>query len=202
MKKLVLLSSLSLFIFHGFGCGKNESDTPQEAAPVAKDDQNTPISPMPPPADNASNGSLNLAPLPASGIPVGFSSWDELNTVDPATRSLLTLDGRDPSQELLGENPLCSVYVLAAYLDEKGVPNYALRSSFKHNSDTHTWVRMSVQKDSTQIIGTGSNGQDQIFLKLERPGDLLSASRMNLKWFHINHFDVGVCENLKVRAQP
>jgi hypothetical protein len=200
MKKLNLLSILFTFCILAFACGKDEKDSPAVPEPIDEVSPATPVRPDMPPADNASNDILNLTPLPASGVPAGFSSWDELNTAEPAARSLLTLEGLDPSQELLGEDPKCSVYVLAAYLDENGRPNYILRTSFKHNSDTHSWVRMIVENDSTQVIGKGSNGQDQIFLKLEQAGDLLSASRMNLKWFHINHFDVGICENLKPRT--
>lgn len=201
--------SLILPILLVYSCGKESSNDEPEpvdavapAAPVASPAPQEPITPSVPPADNASNGELNLAPLPDTGVPKGYLSWDEFNTIDPETRSLFIFNGIDPAAELLGENPVCSVYLLAAYLNENSQPTYVLRTSFKHNNQSHGWILLSLEKDNPRVTGTGSNGQDQIFLQLDQAGDVLSATRMNLKWFHINHFDTGVCENLKMRPRP
>lgn len=90
--------------------------------------------------------------------------------------------------------------IIAAYLNEKSRLTYILRTSFKHSEQTHGWIAISIDPDSTRVIGTAGNGQDQIFMQLAEAGNLLSATRMNLKWFHINHFDTGVCENLQLRT--
>jgi len=200
MKNRAGLFFLIILGFFGISCGKNDDKT--EANPIEMVGPSTPqlpASPVSPPDDNANNDVLTLAPLPAGGVPSGYSSWDELNTENPENRSLVILDGTDPAQDLLGGNPLCSVFILAAYLNEQGQATYVLRTSFKHNEQTHGWISISLDLDSTRVIGKGMNGQDQIFLQLAQAGDLLSAERMNLKWFHINHFDTGVCENLQRR---
>ncbi len=205
MKNRADLAFLLVFIILGISCGKKDSSKNPELEPIDVADQEAPIQPTNPPSlpdDNAKPSVLNLAPLPASGVPLGYKDWDELNMKDPETRSLANFEGSDPAQELLGENALCSIYILAAYLNEKSQATYILRTSFKHNEQTHGWIPISIDADSTRAIGTGGNGQDQIFLQLAEAGNLLSATRMNLKWFHINHFDTGVCENLQLRTTP
>jgi len=208
MKNRAGLISLILPILLAYSCGKDSSsdkpepvDTVASPAPVVPNMPKKPDPSSVPPADTANNSELKLAPLPDTGVPEGYLSWDEFNTIDPESRSLLIFDGTDPAAELLGEGPLCSVYVLAAYLKENSQPTYVLRTSFKHNKQSHAWISLSFEKDNPRMTGNGSNGQDQIFLQLAQPGDMLSVTRMNLKWFHINHFDTGVCENLKLRPQ-
>ena len=189
-----------IFVFLGFSCGKN--DAKNQAELIEETSQSAPElskSPVSPPDANAKSDTLTLAPLPATGVPAGYSSWDEFNVENPESRNLMIFDGADPAQDLLGGSPLCSVFVLAAYLNEQRQATYILRTSFKHNEQSHGWISISLDQDSTRAIGKGSNGQDQIFLQLAQAGDLLSAERMNLKWFHINHFDTGVCENLRRR---
>lgn len=189
-RSLVFIAAFSLF-----SCSKDQSK--EDPTPVDSPAQNDASVTEP-----IANNGTNPAPLPGAGVPPGFTSWDEFNSLDPETRSMRILDGTDPSQELLGEDPRCSVYVLTAFLNEKGESSYVLRTSFKHNNQSHGWIMVTPEKSSTRITGTGSNGQDQIFLELTQAGDISSAIRMNLKWFHVNHFDTGVCEKLKPRIQP
>jgi hypothetical protein len=186
--------------FLGISCGKDEAKNAADPIEIVNSARpQLPAPPVPPTEDNAKSNVLNLAPLPVSGVPSGYSSWDEFNMESPESRSLIILDGSDPAQDLLGGSPLCSIFILSAYLNEQGQATYVLRTSFRHNKQTHGWISISLDLDSTRVIGKGMNGQDQIFLQLAQAGDVLSAERMNLKWFHINHFDTGVCENLQRR---
>jgi hypothetical protein len=204
----VQLGLLSIALFPLFSCSKDKAE--DDSTPVIEAAAPSPVLPQPSPeppqidapiVDPDANSGATMSPLPATGVPLGFTSWDEFNSLDPETRSLRILDGNDPSQELIGEDPRCSVYILAAFLNEKGEASYVLRTSFKHNNQSHGWIMVTPEKSSTRVIGTGSNGQDQIFLELAQAGDLPSATRMNLKWFHINHFDTGVCEKLNSRTK-
>lgn len=195
MKIHVPLGLVSIAVFSLFSCSKDQSE--DESTPVDASIQiDAPVT------NPIANNGTNPAPVAGTGVPPGFTSWDEFNNLDPETRSIRILDGIDPSQELLGEDPRCSVYVLTAFLNEKGATSYVLRTSFKHNNQSHGWILVTPEQSSTRVTGTGSNGQDQIFLELTQAGDLSSAVRMNLKWFHINHFDTGVCEKLTPRMQP
>lgn len=208
MKSHVHRGLLSIAILSLISCGKDEAGGDSNAVEVAE--PTPPPLPQPPSqppqndaqiADPIANNGGSLSPLPATGVPQGFTSWDEFNRLDPETLSFRILDGMDPSQELLGEDPRCSVYVLSAFLNEKGEASYVLRTSFKHNNQSHGWIVVTLAPSSTRVTGSGSNGQDQIFLELSQAGDIFSARRMNLKWFHINHFDTGVCEKLAARKQ-
>ncbi len=186
-----------------YSCSKEEpSDPPTAVEKPAV----VPASPTPTPIESTDNNAnlpnSGLPQLPASGVPLGFTSWDDFNSEDPETRSQSILRGKDPAQDLLGDDPLCSVYILSAFLNKDGDASYVLRTSFKHNNQSHGWILVTVKNDSTRVTGIGSNGQDQIFLELANPGNLLSAKRMNLKWFHVNHFDTGVCENLAIGKSP
>ncbi|MDQ3234968.1 MAG: hypothetical protein M3Q07_24435, partial [Pseudobdellovibrionaceae bacterium] len=147
MKNRAGLILIMLPLLLVYSCGKDDSDkkpvpvdTVTPETPVVPITPDQPITPVIPADDTANNGESKLAPLPESGVPAGFLSWDEFNTVDPENRSLLIFDGTDPAAELLGDNPLCSVYVLAAYLNEKSQPTYVMRTSFKHNNQSHAWI--------------------------------------------------------------
>lgn len=195
MKIHLSLGLAPIAAFCLFSCSKDKSEddfTPVDAPKQTDAAVTNPI---------ANNGT-KPAPLPGPSVPPGFTSWEEFNSLDPETRSLRILDGTDPSQELLGEDARCSVYVLTSFLNDKGETSHVLRTSFKHNNQSHGWIMVTPEQSSTRVTGTGPNGQDQIFLELTQAGDISSATRMNLKWFHINHFDTGVCEKLMPRIQP
>lgn len=198
MQKSIRTVIVFFVFFSIISCGKKEKKAAE--LPIL-DPPNTPITSEPAPVNDANYGD-KMKPLPASGVPEGWTSWEDFNLAKPESRSQSILDGTDPAQDLLGEDPLCSIFVLASFLDEKSRPSYVLRTSFHHNNQTHGYLLVSLDPTAESVVGTGASGKDQIFFKFSAPGDFYSAERMNLKWFHINHYDTGVCEQLQMRKIP
>lgn len=211
-EKLIILN---LLLFCSANACSNHSDS---ESPDSGDDQNQTVEPInnsnPGSNTNANSGNNSggttegsssgsdaigtLGSGEESGVPEGYSSWAELNQLDPKEKNLFTFKGEDPVNALLGEDPLCEVYVLAHYRDKNGKEVFALKTSFSHNGDTHPYLLATIDATALSVTATDVDNKSQAFFKFAKTGDFLSSTAMNLKWFHINHYDTGVCENLKL----
>lgn len=218
---IVLLTGLTLPLISCKGDQESNKDVENKASDAvselqdpAADAANTALSPNsaldgePPETDElqpldsvAINASSDIKPLSARGTPEGFSSWDEFNPPNkPELMSLFTWEGKDQAGELFGESTPCSVFVLARYLDNEQQVVHVVRTSFSHNSETHPYLLVKVDPSGLAAQGTDASGRDQVYFELEVAGDFSSASSMRLKWFHLNHFDTGVCTQLSPKS--
>jgi predicted small lipoprotein YifL len=134
-------------------------------------------------------------------VPTGFTSWEDLATVDPERQSLLAFDGTDPLAELLGEPADCTLYVMAKRLQADGTFHLVMRTSFSHGDDSHPPIEIpEAALAETAVTAVNELADITLFLALAEPMALETVTRFNLKWFHINHYDTGTCERLALRA--
>lgn len=130
----------------------------------------------------------------------GFASWAELEASDPELSSQHIFDGKDPSAELLGEDARCSIYLQTRLREDSSPDRWVLRSSFRHLEDKPRALALPVLKADDQSLQAEADDKTvSVFLKLSRAGEIFSLQKAQIKWFHINHYDVFICEELQTR---
>ncbi|NRA64176.1 MAG: hypothetical protein HRU19_06800 [Pseudobacteriovorax sp.] len=186
MRKLILPLLLVLT-----GCGSDSSSsTNPENGTQDNQEQEAPVI-VPIPED------FNLGPVPSN-----FSSWDEVDAIDPETGSLMIFDGQDP------DLASCSIYVIGQTTDQQGRTQLILRSSFSHNGDGHPFFVTTIPSDFERVDGKevrliGRNATDpgeiSVSFKVDAALSVENIANVIIKWWHKDHFDVNVCNSLALR---
>ncbi len=157
--------------------------------------------------DNATNKNSDEATgeEPNSGTEIDFSvgalpglftSWEQIDQLDPEQSSVTILDGQDSIAYS------CSIYLMAITENSAGSIQYIVRSSFSHGGEGHKLfvVPAPTSGDETSI---GKNIEDpgQIALEFEGGTAFENVVTANIKWWHRDHFDINRCTNLVLRPQ-
>jgi hypothetical protein len=226
--RLALISRLCLivlFALAGLSCGREDSDKPAaeipspdsaESPPESTNSEENDASKLKPSlaegggseeddtredevqADTSGTGSADGIVVDPT-LPAGFKNLDELNEVDPEKQSLMIFDGSKPVTR-----EACSVYIVAEAKDGSGNPRYYVRSTLTHGTVTHSYLVLDLKdRAATKIDGIGSNhlsgNLDLATFVLAEPGRIESSTRVNIKWWHTDHWHVFSCEKLKPR---
>ena len=128
-------------------------------------------------------------------VPANFSSWEEINEVDPETRSITILDGVDPSGEI------CSIYLMAIMDLDESRKQFIVRTSFGHGNDSHKFfVVPQLTEEGGRSLGETLEDPGQIAMVFKGGNDFGAVEAVFLKWWHNDHFDINRCLNLVPRT--
>lgn len=211
MKKLAACLYWSTLFFVLQACDQSSNEkTPTQAIDQA--DGNAQAGDDLKPEDDLPAGRPNEGGSPTDTPPPVSdeeNSWDQYESIDPEAESIAIFDGIDPVVALFNltipdpsmwQDDSCSFYILAEFTNDAGKLSYVVRTSFKHNDDWTPPLLVEVTDASSTSLSGRSRGQrDEIFLRLAAAGDIYSIQKLNMKWFHINHFDTFTCENTVMR---
>ena len=125
---------------------------------------------------------------------------DELNELDPNASSPLIFDGTDRVAAGFGDDDLCSLYVLGKFPGDNGSYIYYVRTNSSHGDITHPYLTLTVDLDSTTVVGLGNSDKDRIQIVLGDAGNLDSIQSYKLSWFHVSHYHHVTCLTLAKRV--
>ena len=148
-----------------------------------------------PQLDNTNGSSSNTSNAFVIGpLPDGYSNWEEIDQVNPEERAMMILDGEDP----IGGS--CSIYLMGTTIGPDGTVQFVVRSTFGHGDDGHKlFVTQQPVGLAVRSIGKNMDEPGQIALEFSGGSSFKRVITVNIKWWHIDHFDIDRCTKLQPR---
>ena len=130
-------------------------------------------------------------------IPEGYNSWEAIDAADPEQTSQLILDGVDPT----GAD--CSIYIMGTTRNSEAQKQLIVRSSFSHGGEGHPlYIVPILESENRKLVGRNIDAPGEIAIEFDGAMEARNIRTANIKWWHIDHFDVNRCTELTPRSTP
>ncbi|SMF60095.1 hypothetical protein [Pseudobacteriovorax antillogorgiicola] len=163
-----------------------------------------------PPAEVGNNADANdsdedankkLQDEPEKGeLPPSFSSWDQVNEVDPVAASQFVFSGSNPVFASGEQGNSCQVYLMGKTINPVSQQTqWIIRSSFNHDGDGHSYFLVDLPNEFQSVVSAELADGSQIALGFN--GNVYHSSQLSyakIKWLHGNHFHTDQCKELSI----